>query len=278
VIVLIALCAVGRVGAHRISPMFMRHDVPPIAYLDAAKSPRFDCIGLIERSGALAGTCVLVGPSCALTDAHVVAGLRADELSAKLNGEVLSVTEIKVHPDYEASRYKSAKEPISRKGIDLALIYFKSKTAMPIAKIWERTVPLGSHVFLCGFGGAGNGTSLDAKTDAQKRCGTNIIDAIGGDFDGKIPDWYYVSDFDGTGFEAKNKCGSTLPTELECLGTGGDSGGGEFIEDQGNWYLVGLFSTARYFDIDSKDASSYGDLFMCTRLDLQREWIAANVR
>lgn len=264
-----------------VAAMFIRHDVPDSSYLERAKAPEFGCVGRIENSGVRKGSCVLISPRWAITDAHVVQGLKATDVTGHFGSSVMSVRSTVIHPDYQSEKHKNEATGLARKGIDLALVEFDTDIAgVTPAVILVRPVKIGETITSVGFGTLGKGDVMAPvqEDDTPKRAGTNVVDAIGGDYEGKIPDWLYVTDFDGVGAESKNRCGDAKPTALECLGTGGDSGGGAFIQAGGKWQLVALFSTTRYFDVESRTAIAYGDISMYTRLDRFRDWIMVTVK
>ena len=48
------------------------------------------------------------------------------------------------------------------------------------------------------------------------------------------------------------------------------------VELEGKTWLVGLFSTSRFFDIESPKVNGYGHVSMFTRLDLVLPWLQQN--
>lgn len=208
----------------------MRHDVPNERYVQRAKAEEFACVGSVAVQGKPAGSCVLISPHWAITDAHVVKTHDAQDLTASFDGKAVRVKKLVIHPDYEGEKYRNEPSGLGRKGVDLALLMLEASPTASPGKIARGPIKVGTEISVAGFGVWGVGDSLGTNSDEmpQKRAGTNVVDSIGGNFEGFVPDLYYVTDFDSSSGD-KNRCGSASPTDLECLGIAGDSGGGAFV-------------------------------------------------
>ena len=104
----------------------------------------------------------------------------------------------------------------------------------------------GNKITKVGYGYIGNGEQgLQQPRQQQKLAGQNTIDAIGGEFEGRrFSVNVMVCDFDSPDPAAPNFFGSDQPLELEIGGSKGDSGGGAFMEINGEHQLVGIVSGA----------------------------------
>ena len=117
------------------------------------------------------------------------------------------------------------------------------------------------------------GTGLSgylSGTSGTKRAGQNMIDAQG---DGEtISSSILFVDFDQPGTSAKNVVGSDVPLPLEYLIAPGDSGGGLFITENEQTFLVGI-SSFTWGILDGVANSSYGDVAAFTSTTSQLAWI-----
>lgn len=256
------------------APLFIRHDVADDGYKRLAKNPRFDAVAMIESSGKVIGSGVLVHERWILTDAHVIKDVDLAHVSIDLGEERLGATRTVVHPDYQSAKFAEAESALARKGVDLALVQLDRRIEhVEPARRTSRDAKIGQTVTLCGFGSFGTGDDLQPKTKGGiKRAGTNVIDAVGmGEGRLAVPKLYYVCDMDSVAGD-RNVTGSAEPTKFEAVGTGGDSGGGVFADVDGQWSLVGIFATARY-DTAQEELQAYGTLNFITRIIEAADWI-----
>lgn len=257
------------------SAIFTRHDVPDTAFLEKAKQPEFQAVVRLTKAGKSIGSGVLVAPRWVLTDAHVVKGLSPADIVVDVRGVASATEGVVLHPEYESKAHSGEATALGRKGLDIALVQLKVAVAGVIpARVSDSPCQIGSEIVQVGYGyfGLGNQDVPSENLLGQARAGTNTVDAVGGDYGGPIPDWYLLCDFDSPDGKS-SRMGSPQPTELECLGTGGDSGGGAFSLIDGEWHLVGVFSTTRYFNLETKGAPQYGNVEMFTRVDRISSWI-----
>ncbi len=98
--------------------------------------------------------------------------------------------------------------------------------------------------------------------------GENVIDAIGGSFEGRVfTNDVMVCDFDNPETDTLNHFGSPRSLNLEIGGSKGDSGGGIFMNNNGNQELVGIVSGALNRQI------KYGSVMALARVSTANYWI-----
>ncbi|MCU0708649.1 MAG: hypothetical protein MUF23_10175 [Pirellula sp.] len=126
---------------------------------------------------------------------------------------------------------------------------------------------------MSGYGSTGVDSSNDPKNPGTFRAGTNIVDQMFS-FDSGAQDAALITDFDAPpGFDPNgtlNTLGTAEPTSLEYHLAGGDSGGGAFVFENGQWYVAGINSgVASQFDFlesGSKQLFGYGAVSVMTRV------------
>lgn len=273
-----AIFALGPIPFAAGAMLFVRHDTPDQRYVTLAEEPRFDSIVAILADDKVIGSGVLVAERWVLTDAHVLKGVDPATTIVASGTTTFSVESVVIHPRYEDPALASDESHVVRKGVDLALVRLsKPVNGVTPAHRTTKDVAVGSEVFLCGFGSSGTGDELQPKTQpGVKRAGTNVVDALGlGTGRSRVPALYYVLDMDSADGD-RNATGDAAPTELEAVGTGGDSGGGVFARVDGEWVLVGVFATARY-DTGRAELQAYGTLNFITRIVEANSWIDATM-
>jgi len=137
-------------------------------------------------------------------------------------GESLFSTEVFVNPGYNGFE----------NGPDLALLYFEDAfTSVEPALLYTGPVEdlTGTNSSLVGYGGAGTPSTGLQPIDANRRAGTNTLT-------------FNIDDDDVFQRARFIQPGLTNWQQLGALGTPGDSGGGWFIEDDGDFYLTGISS------------------------------------
>ena len=155
-------------------------------------------------------------------------------------------------------------------GRDLALI----ELAEPVWEVKPATryygeKELGRTITKVGYGYIGDGKSgLLTPREQKKLGGRNVVDVIGGRFeDRQFSTHVMVCDFDSPDSPEFNQFGSAIPLELEIGGSKGDSGGGIFMEEDGQVFLVGIVSGALNREI------KYGAVMALARVSSANEWI-----
>ena len=172
------------------------------------------------------------------TGAHVLEGMISEPSFVEIQfglgpdfyndwGEYAVADAWYIHPDYDANA-GNGHTP------DLALVHLTTSLSATPAVLYADTVEAGDEITMIGHGAPGTNSTGWLDYDGVERAGTNIIDGYGGDGLGYL---IYSSEYMFSEFDDDN-----IETALECMGTPGDSGGGVFIEDNGDWYLAGLMS------------------------------------
>ena len=132
---------------------------------------------------------------------------------------------------------------------------------------------LGGAGVSVGYGMTGTGLTGVTVYDGLKRAGENTIDAFYMSHPRKAPT-IFLSDFD-SGNPADNSFGSATPLDMEYLAALGDSGGGVFVDFDGEGgldpLLTGVHSFVAWFD-EAGD-SDYGDISGHTRVSEFTDWI-----
>ena len=243
----------------------IRHDTDINKYRELGNRPDFKCVGRYSSSedsdDYAAG--VLISPRWVITAAHFV-----DDSSVWLfGGAYYNSKQIIKHP-------KLSTVPSDRKaqwdGWDLALVELGKPVLNVVPAVrYEGRSELESVVSKIGYGYLGDGVKGMKSPPYQERLGgQNTIDAIGGTVEGIAlgPD-VLLCDFDSPETDEFNKLGSSTPLELEIGGSKGDSGGGIFLQENGNWQLAGIVSGAMSRDI------TYGSIMTLARVSSANAWI-----
>jgi hypothetical protein len=132
---------------------------------------------------------------------------------------------------------------------------------------------LGQIITKIGYGYIGNGKlGLSTPREQLKLGGQNVVDVIGGEFENRqFSTNVMISDFDSPESPELNHFGSSIPLELEIGGSKGDSGGGIFINDNGQYFLIGIVSGALNREI------KYGSVMALARVSTANKWIDSTI-
>ncbi len=199
-------------------------------YETLAQEPQFNAIGRFVEGQRISGT--LIAPNWVLTAGHVDT---VSNFQIRGTGTVYSIAEVIKHPTFLANG-----GDISR-GFDLALVRLNtSVVGVTPASIYRGTNELGQLATITGFGDGGVGSIGLANLPAIQRAGTNVIDAIL-NFTNGAQQSALLTDFDGPNV-GNNTTGSAAITSHEYQLARGDSGGGMFIFENGEWKLAGVNS------------------------------------
>jgi hypothetical protein len=159
---------------------------------------------------------------------------------------------------------------------DVGLLYLSAPvTSIPAAIMLRFGSPsslLGREATWVGNGIPGTGL-LSPSGSPQLRAFTNIIDGYTPDPSGLLGPSFF-SDFDspdGTSNALGSRGSSATPTRLEGNVTSGDSGGGVFITENGQRYLVGINSYTSGFEPNLN--SKYKSLSGAADLEIFHDWI-----
>jgi len=159
-------------------------------------------------------------------------------------------------------------------GYDLGLVRLSSAvTAVQAASLYLQETLQVQPGTIVGYGSTGTGlTGFQAGTAGTKRAGQNMIDAQG---DGvTISSSLLFVDFDRPGVPGESSLGSSSPLALEYLSAPGDSGGGLFITQNSQTFLVGVTSFGWGYT-DGSANSDDGDLAGFTSTTANAAWISS---
>jgi hypothetical protein len=260
----------------------IRHDRLDQAYRDRAALPQFQSVGRYTTNG-LIGSFTVIAPNWAVTAAHVVdvnANGAIDENIAddalQIGSQFRTPTQIFVPTGVNGNPGWNGD---INSGFDIALVHFNTPfNAITPASIYNSFQELGSEITSVGFGQGGTGKTGATGGTTIKRAGDNVVDqfvtfsngatALRWDFDEPAPR------------TSSNFSGSTVPLDMEYMIGPGDSGGGSFIFEGGEWFLAGVHSgTYDLFNYPAatSNTSTYGDASLITRVAAYQQFILSNI-
>lgn len=281
----LAAALAGNAGASVI-----RHDMAPEAYealLDGTTSVGSVWSGDEGSGEGESGSGTLIAPSWVLTAAHVVEG---DSTRFVLNSEIYEADEVVIHPEWDGRVFN---------GYDIALIRLdRSAHGVTPAAYSTELDPIGQVSTFVGYGQSGDGLTGRVGDSGTLNAGQNTLDAVGSDFWFLLDDSLLMADFDYvyplditqsgnnalgqtqiptalSGSTHINRMGDADPLPLEALPGGGDSGGGVFIEVDGQPVLVGTVSMTMSWD--GSNNSGYTDMVGVVSLASADGWIQSTV-
>lgn len=251
----------------------LRHDVPESAYIDLSLQPQYDAVGWLRITSGRDFACsaTLIGDRWILTAAHCID-----------SGQIINPSRIvftdSLNRTHEVARW-FAHENWNRSlasGWDIALMELDTPiTDIPPAQLYTRDDERGRVGTMVGYGTSGTGITGNILPPLTRRAGQNMLDLFGREQDLRLWSSQLVfSDFDDPRFpqgSAVNLWGSDQPLGLEAAVAPGDSGGGTFIDVNGQTFLAAVHSLlfARDFEFNS----DYGDAFGSTRVSQFTDWI-----
>lgn len=261
------------------APVSKRHDIDDRRYQELAQL--YPEVGRFTFGKPTdAGSAILIGEQWILMASHNLM-FGTGPLQVEFNGQQYPI-------DWYRRHFAKLPQPNSADfNFDIAICHLAEpvRNVTP-AKIYTQNDEIGQKVTIVGYGRPGNGLEgapLSGQTDI-KRAGTNRIDAIG-NFNGEIEldrqGLLLFCDFDAPQIgQCKNWFdGDAVPTELECMMTTGDSGGGVFIDTADGRQLIGINSGCigenGKVTGASGDKHRYGILARLVRISQFHEWVTA---
>lgn len=286
-----AILALALVGTtHAIGASVIRHDVSAEQY--AELTTQYSGVGSIwsgdlESGVGESGSGTLISPNWVLTAAHVVEG---EATRFVLLNQAYEASEVVIHPEWDGRVFN---------GNDMALVRLDRPVTgvRPVAYSTQHD-PIGQVATFVGYGQSGDGLSGRAGDAGNLNAGQNTLDAVGSDFWFLLDDSLMMADFDYahpldvtqsgnnalgqtqiptalSGSTHINRMGSPDPLPLEALPGGGDSGGGVFVELDGEQVLIGTISMTLSWD--GSNNSGYTDMVGVVSLAAGDGWIQSTV-
>ena len=249
----------------------IRHDVSDTLYRNLANQPQFASVGTYT-GGGLFGSLTLIHPQWALTAAHVIDSNKNGKVDDPLGtiaiggrsrsaAQFIVPTGVNGNPGWTGD---------INDGFDIALIRLNSAiTDIVPAAIYTGFQEFGKTITMVGFGQTGTGLTGSTGASQTKRAGQNVVDQLVTFPNGATA---LQSDFDDPppGNAGTNRLGSNTALPLEYQIAPGDSGGGSFLQENGQWYVAGVHS-GTYFD------HKYGDMSLITRVSPYQHFIISNI-
>ncbi len=210
-----------------------------------------------------------------LTAAHVLNAATPAANAFTIGGVTYLGAAVAVAPGWNGSLFA---------GNDIALLRLASQV--------QNVAPVGYNLFggevglegtFVGFGATGTGLTGVAGPGGTKRAGRNVLDATADVFNGPntppaevFSERILITDFDNPLNDAANSTGdntlgSFVPLDLEANVSGGDSGGGLFVDFGSGFVLAGVTTFTAEFD--GTQNSDYGDFSGFTRTSSWAGWI-----
>lgn len=287
IIALISLPAIGGT---------IRHDVDDELYRLLSYNEQFDSVGRVLFNTSAGGTRLCSGTvvhsNWVLTAAHCVD--QATNMTFQLPQYNSGRMAIESHTTYTATSWLwhhgwTLTNGNLLAGWDIGLMYFENPFTVNPATIYAGSNELGAVTTHVGYGNTGTGlTGEQSGTSGTRRAGNNVVDVLYSE--GGTGQQILWSDFDHPDADATNNDGvvhndawnafwlgnpsanEALPLEYS-IGRG-DSGGGAFIEENGERFLAGVHSFL--FNVNGGAWSEYGDAFGSVRVSEFSDWILSN--
>lgn len=241
----------------------IRHDVSIERYREIGRRPEFKSVGRyspsVDSSDFAAG--VLISKQWVLTAAHFPDGISVWHFGSSFYRTKRIIRHPKLTPGATEAQWN---------GWDLALVELDRPVEdVQPANRYRGRQEVGSVVTKIGYGDIGDGLNgLKLPATQERLGGQNVIDAAGGTVESrKFGVDVLVFDFDSPLSQESNRFGSPDPLECEIGGSKGDSGGGVFMQNNGEWQLVGIVSGALNRQI------RYGSMAALARVSSANSWI-----
>ncbi len=242
-------------------------------HLALAALPQYDPVGVVKRLGTIVDSSgILIAPQWVLTAAHTIpSGNPGPTDTWTFGGEVRNIDQAIRNPSFTGN---------IADGFDIALHKLDSPiTSITPAQLYTGTAAslLGETLTYVGYGQSGTGSTGATGTTGTKRAGNNIGDQLGftlnpGPSESIWSDQILFADMDDPpgGPQFGNPLGSTFPINLEYLIALGDSGGGFFVEQNGEHFVAGVNSIL--FNFDPAELG-FGDIMGSTTIEQSLTWI-----
>jgi hypothetical protein len=258
-----------------------RDDVPISTFLELAAAPELQCVGEVIRDGSFVGSGVMIDSLHVLSAAHVfldderepdtimqgermiivfvpknIRPTASKNLSVVFGVDTIQIVSFELHPDYLASKRSKA---------DIVMLTLQRPIrGIRSATLLKDQVQTGTEGLIVGCGPLGSASSNE-RTRRGRCAGWNVIDSVS-----STRLW---SDMDHPQRPELSVMGSETPHAYEYCTTGGDSGGGIFIQHDGTLLLCGIVSGTSYNLSTVVQHGAYGNETSFTRIDVYLSWI-----
>ena len=272
----------------------IRHDVDESLYRELSYNQQFDSVGAImfdTPAGGFICSGTVIASNWVLTAGHCVDD--ATDMTFYLPQYDAGRTELLGHTEHTASSWvwHDSWTGDLGAGWDVGLMYFDNPFDVDPAQLYTGSNEAGAVTTHVGYGATGDGLTGAALPPGSRRAGQNVVDGLHSDegtgeqlmwsdFDHPDPEavdgwgdvyndwvnWWYANVM-GVTFTSDNEA---LPLEYSIAG--GDSGGGAFIQENGEWLLAGVHSLGWNINGTAPQAD-YGTLFASVRVSDMYDWI-----
>lgn len=264
----------------------IRHDRDDADYLALAQEAQFNPTGrILSTTDAGRWICsgTLINYSYVVTAAHCIDEDSRRDIDFLVGGETYSGARWAVHENWDPAGSLFAGWDIGIIKLDRG-VYNVATAALYTGA--DEIGQVGTHV---GYGATGVGTTGQTENAGTRRAGHNEIDEF--NLAGEGHDRILWNDFDAPlGTDIADMAPGTIgdlsflvnpiagfgrtsgtALDMEYSIGGGDSGGGYYLEENGEWFLAGVHSFGA--GIDSGADSTYGDFTGSTRVSSFVNWI-----
>jgi len=245
------------------------------AHLALAAQPQYDPVGVVKRFGTIVDSSgILISPNWVLTAAHTIpSGAPTPTDTWTFGGEIRGIAQAIRNPNSDGQ---------IANGFDVALHRLDSPiTTIAPAPLYTGTAAslIDQTLTYVGYGKSGTGSTGDTIAAGTKRAGMNIAEQLGFVSGPNIySDQLLFADMDAQGGGWGNPLGGPLrsnPVPLEILIALGDSGGGLFVEQGGQFFVAGVHSLL--FDLNPTGTLGFGDMMATTTIEQSLAWILQTI-
>ncbi len=266
----VSVCLLAAIGSARAGIIVDgANDADHIAL---AAEAQFDPVGVVKRSGNIVDSSgILIAPNWVLTAAHTIpSGSPQPTDTWTFGTEVRHIAQTFRNPGFTGN---------IANGFDVALHRLDTPiTSIAPAQLYTGSAAslLGQTLTYVGFGQTGTGSAGVTGPAGTKRAGNNVADQLGftlnpGPSQSIWSNQLLFADMDAQGGPWGNPLGGTNPVNLEMLIAVGDSGGGLFVQDNGQYFVAGVHSVI--FNFDPAADLGFGDVMGTTTIAAVLPWI-----